>query len=582
VDANLAHRILEALAMRYAISYKRFSSPKQARGDSDRRQSDLTEEYCRRRRLKLIDTYLDAGLSGFTGENMSDGGALRALLCAANDGKFKPGTHLIVESLDRLSRREISTAVRLFLDILDTGLVIVTLIDGEEVFTKRRVDNDLTALIIAIVYLARANNESRNRSERALQAQRAARQKARERKIPITAECPRWLTVVGKGDARHFIVDRQRARVIEQIYRMAASGTGQIEIATFLNQHDVPTLNERAKWRAGMVAHVLRSQAVIGSFHPCLSVMKNGRRWRVPDPDGPIENYFPAVISKEMYLKGRLGTGVRTAHRGNRHLPAYRNLVARLGHCALCGGSIHHSGNASGWSYLRCGSVRYKECSNLAGVPYRKVESVLLALDRLTDLIERLIAMHAVGSAPGRRRSAKVVNEISDYEREVRRIELLDREAFFARFPTLTVAAESADSEHRDPARRVLIAGFRRFIDGVVLHPDRSLTVHMRLDPAGHRVVYIIDRDGIQGAQVKAPEGKTGFIDRYVLTGLVRPVKRGPAVRAKEALWQPSDPDHVIKRIRLVDSPDGDWHALAADPMQIAEIVGRAERTLVI
>src|SRR5256885_10592423 len=150
----------------YAISYRRFSTPRQARGDSQRRQTDLTEEYCKRRRLRLIDTYLDAGLSGYTGENLNDGSALRSLLAAAKSGRFKSGTHLIVESLDRLSRREISTAIRLFLDILDCGFVIVTLIDGEEVFTKKRVDNDLTALIIAIVYLARANNESPNRSER--------------------------------------------------------------------------------------------------------------------------------------------------------------------------------------------------------------------------------------------------------------------------------------------------------------------------------------------------------------------------------------------------------------------------------
>ena len=142
--------------MPYAISYRRFSSPKQAIGDSDRRQTELTEQYCKRRRLKLIDTYLDAGLSGFTGENLSDGGALKALLRAAQSGRFKPGTHLVVESLDRLSRRDISTAVRLFLDILDTGLVIVTLIDREEVFTKKRVDSDLTALIIAIVATAGA------------------------------------------------------------------------------------------------------------------------------------------------------------------------------------------------------------------------------------------------------------------------------------------------------------------------------------------------------------------------------------------------------------------------------------------
>src|SRR5580704_15985446 len=103
--------------MRDAISYKRFSTPRQGRGDSERRQSDLTQDYCGRNELRLIDTYLDAGLSGFTGQNVSDGSALSALLSAAKAGKFKPGTQLIVESLDRLSRREISLAVRLFLDI---------------------------------------------------------------------------------------------------------------------------------------------------------------------------------------------------------------------------------------------------------------------------------------------------------------------------------------------------------------------------------------------------------------------------------------------------------------------------------
>src|ERR1700679_929124 len=115
--------------MQEAISYKRFSTAKQASGDSRRRQTDLAEDYCRRCKLKLVDTYLDAGLSGFTGAHLSDNGALRILVDQAKAGKFKPGTLLIVESLDRLSRLEMSTALRLFLDILDTGLVVVTLID---------------------------------------------------------------------------------------------------------------------------------------------------------------------------------------------------------------------------------------------------------------------------------------------------------------------------------------------------------------------------------------------------------------------------------------------------------------------
>lgn len=74
--------------MHPAISYKRFSSPKQSKGDSDRRQTDLTEEYCKRHHLILLDTYLDAGLSGFIGENLSDGSALKTLLHAARMGRF--------------------------------------------------------------------------------------------------------------------------------------------------------------------------------------------------------------------------------------------------------------------------------------------------------------------------------------------------------------------------------------------------------------------------------------------------------------------------------------------------------------
>jgi DNA invertase Pin-like site-specific DNA recombinase len=571
--------------MHYAISYKRFSSPKQANGDSHRRQTDLTEEYCKRRRLKLLDTYLDAGLSGFTGANLSDGSALRALLHAAKIGTFKPGTRLIVESLDRLSRREISTAVRLFLDILDTGLVIITLIDGEQVFTKDRVDSDLSALIIAIVYLSRANNESRNRRERALQAQQTARKKARERKIPITAECPMWLTLVGKGDKRHFIIDRDRARIIEHIFNMSASGLGQFQITAFLNQHYVPTFTGRPRWRPGMIGHLLKSQAVVGLFHPCLNVVADGKRRRIPDPEGPIKDYFPAIISDELYKQGRLATTRRLAHRGNRKIPAYLNLVVRIGRCAICGGALHHSGVTGAWTYLRCGAARYKECSNRFGFPYRKLESVLFALDELTKLGKRLTpdGSDGIRSHDRTTRSIRRERKLSGDEQEAHRIEVIDREAFFARLPALRSSAGSSEAEERDSARRALIVEFRRLIAAVVLHSNRTLTIHMRPDAAGYHVVYILDYDGIQGAQVRAPYGTTGLIDRSVLVGLVRPVRSGANTRSgayAESVWQSSNLDELIKRTRIVHSQDGDWQAMAPDPMQIAQVIGRAEQAL--
>jgi DNA invertase Pin-like site-specific DNA recombinase len=561
--------------MHPAISYKRFSSPRQARGDSERRQTDLTEEYCKRHHLKLLNTYLDAGLSGFTGENMSDGSALRALLNAAQIGKFKPGTRLIVESLDRLSRREISTAVRLFLDILDMGLVIITLIDGEQVFTKERVDTDLTALIIAIVFLSRANNESRNRRERALQAQQTARRKAREKKIPITAECPSWLKLKGRGDRRRFVIDQDRARVIESIFKMVISGMGQPKIIQYLNAHHVPTPSGVPRWRPGMVAHLIASQAVVGRFHPCLSVVTDGRRRRVPEPAGPIEDYFPAIISAELYEQAQLATRSRFTQKSRGRVPAYSNLANRLASCALCGSVLHRAGSRSSWAYLRCSGSYVRECTNRFGFPYWQVEAFLLALDDLTEFISRLISQ--IGPTPNR----DIEIRLRDTAYDADRVDIAEREAFLARFRVKKDRAKSANVVERDLGRRALIAEFREMIERIVLQADRTLTIHLKVNTVGFRIVYILGREGIQGAQVRLPEGTTGFIGRSVLAALIPPVKirsvSAPEVD-QEAFRRPNF-DRLLELIRVVYIVDGDWQVFIPDPMQMAEVVLIAEQT---
>ena len=103
--------------MELAISYKRFSSLAQAKGRSEGRQGDETEEYCSRKGYKIVETFVDRGFSAYTGEN-SDKGDLKAILDLAAAGKIKPGTHLVVESLDRISRQEITAALSLFLNII--------------------------------------------------------------------------------------------------------------------------------------------------------------------------------------------------------------------------------------------------------------------------------------------------------------------------------------------------------------------------------------------------------------------------------------------------------------------------------
>jgi DNA invertase Pin-like site-specific DNA recombinase len=96
--------------MELAISYKRFSSLAQAKGRSEGRQDDETAAYCSRRGYKIIDTFVDRGISVHTGED-SVRRYLKAILDMTVAGKIKPGTHLVVESLDRISRQEITSAL---------------------------------------------------------------------------------------------------------------------------------------------------------------------------------------------------------------------------------------------------------------------------------------------------------------------------------------------------------------------------------------------------------------------------------------------------------------------------------------
>jgi DNA invertase Pin-like site-specific DNA recombinase len=116
-----------------AISYKRFSSGRQAKGNSIPRQDDLETNYAAAHRLRIMGSYLDAGVSAYDGTN-GDLGDLRRLLNSAQAGKFPRGTPLLVESIDRLSRKAAWRAHRLFSDLILAGLVIVTVSD-EQVYS---------------------------------------------------------------------------------------------------------------------------------------------------------------------------------------------------------------------------------------------------------------------------------------------------------------------------------------------------------------------------------------------------------------------------------------------------------------
>ena len=104
-----------------AYSYIRFRTPKQAQGDSYRRQLQQAMDYCAEHNLQLDDkTIDDFGTSAFRGANMTEG-ALGRFVDAVKHGEIEQGSYLLVESVDRLSRQAVEEALEQFLAIVRAG-----------------------------------------------------------------------------------------------------------------------------------------------------------------------------------------------------------------------------------------------------------------------------------------------------------------------------------------------------------------------------------------------------------------------------------------------------------------------------
>src|SRR5262245_23910422 len=118
---------------REAISFGRFSSRPQEKGDSVRRQEEAYRRVCEQFKDRCepsarfgFGAFFGFGESGFHGRHLKKGGSLRALLDKMDSGEIDPSkVCLVVEAFDRLSRIEPDLAMRLLSDIVRRGCPVV-------------------------------------------------------------------------------------------------------------------------------------------------------------------------------------------------------------------------------------------------------------------------------------------------------------------------------------------------------------------------------------------------------------------------------------------------------------------------
>jgi len=287
------------------LAYLRFSTPEQANGDSRRRQLALAENYARQHGLQLDKglNFRDLGVSAFRGKNAKEGG-LRAFLDAVEHGLVPPDSYLLVESLDRLSRERILEAQALFLQIVSAGVTLVTLLD-QRAYSRESLNANPIDLIISLVYMMRANEESSTKSSRLRAACAALRDDPDTRFHG--GQCPGWLRPNSRKTGYEIIPEK--AAVIQRIFREAVAGRGLQMIARNLNQEGIPLFgrgNQKGKlWQRALVRHLLYTPLVIGDYTPHRGELIGGKLRFMPTTTKP--GYYPAVVSREdwQYLGAR-------------------------------------------------------------------------------------------------------------------------------------------------------------------------------------------------------------------------------------------------------------------------------------
>lgn len=329
------------------ISYTRFSTPKQAKGTSIERQIGMAREWCKINNYVLDESekFRDEGVSAFSGAN-SQTGKLALLQQQLATGEIAPGTILIVEALDRLTRQALQQAIGLMMNLVNSGLVIVTLADGKR--WDKDTMGDLASFLMSVITLYRGYQESEYKSKRLRKTFAIHRDNGSTQAF---GTAPGWLYRESK--ASPWQIDEEKAAVVRMVFEAAAAGLGSKAISKKAVEEGwpVPTRLNRTegRWHGQMAGQILRNRAVIGEHqHRITTYEARNQHWRGLEVGEPVKNYYPAIVSDELWLAAR--ASIRDRSVSKRRDSHFYNVFSGLLYCGCCGAPLHRKNGTKGFS----------------------------------------------------------------------------------------------------------------------------------------------------------------------------------------------------------------------------------------
>ncbi|WP_312548506.1 recombinase family protein [Massilia sp.] len=342
-----------------AYSYSRYSSDAQKNGTSIDRQQTLAGKWCKEKGIELSGrTYADEAVSGFHGANAKTG-ALGEFIADCESGDIEPGSYLILENLDRLTRTEPWNAVGLLQQLLTLGITVVTL-RPEITFDPDK--RDSMQLLQAVLFLDNAHKESARKSDLGKIEWAKRFERARTSGHHIGKRVSNWLDL-GKDGKYHL---NEHAPTVREIFRLCLEGLGSTAISQALNAEPekYPTFNRGNRWGTSAVITILQNKAAIGELAP-------------KDGGEPIPNYFPPVVDEDTF---KAAQGIITARKTGKvaKQSADFNVWGKLVFCGACGSAMHII--KRNHRYLMCANRRYGSCEGSKNVRLDESEDVLMAM----------------------------------------------------------------------------------------------------------------------------------------------------------------------------------------------------------
>lgn len=344
-------------------SYRRISSLKQAKGQGLEMQAEaeMLEEQSQKHGLPISDHILDdKGLSAYHGKHLSVG-SLGWFIKAVESGLIAPGSILVIYSLDRFSRTEITNALNSFTALLSKGVRVYSVLENT-LYTDGNTNNNETAslhLALATMVFNRSHGESKAKSQRTkhLNDRAIARHLAGERHPSGYA-----YSIQSGGNNVWWSDDSDGSVKLHEIYGPVAreiclkliDGQSPYRIVRWLNDSGIECPIKRSDKRApgAWSIHVIRRihehRALIGQ-----KVFKGET----------LEGYYPPLLSTDEYY---LLLDARTIRKrpkspGNTSAISWFAGITQI-RCRHCGAGVHMNTEttASGGKILnyRCSNHR--------------------------------------------------------------------------------------------------------------------------------------------------------------------------------------------------------------------------------